>query len=177
MVMKQAILIAVFSVGVGLGTAWAGAPKIQFDKYACDLGKTSQVDRVSGKFIVRNVGDAELKLDSPVPSCGCIKPNFSTNIVAPGGEAELTFSVNLGPTRMQIAKFITVTSNDPQNPKTDLSVKVEFVPLFDVTPSWVIFDAIREGATTNVTVLVKRTDGKKLNLTQWIPPRIGSPPK
>jgi hypothetical protein len=176
--MKQAILTIVLSAALSVGTAWAGAPKIQFDKYSCDFGKTSQVNQVTGKFIVRNVGDDVLKIEPPVPSCGCVKPSLNTNTVAPGEQAELSFSINVGPTRMQIAKYITVTSNDPKNPKTDLSVRVEYVPLFDISPNWLIFDAIREGAATNATVLVSRTDGKKLNLSRaestksWISAKI-----
>jgi hypothetical protein len=178
--MKRTILTIVLSAAVSVGTAWAAAPKIQFDKYTCDLGKTSQVDHVAGKFIVRNVGDAVLKLDPPVPSCGCVKPSLSTNTVAPGEQAELTFSINVGPTRMQIAKYISVTSNDPQNPKTDVGVRVEYVPLFDISPNWLIFDAIREGVATNATVFVTRTDGKKLNLARaevtksWITAKIAA---
>jgi uncharacterized protein DUF1573 len=178
--MKQVFLTIVLSAGVTGGTAWAAAPKIQFDKYTCDLGKTSQVDHISGKFILRNVGDAVLKLEPPVPSCGCVKPSLSTNSVAPGEQAELTFSINVGPTRMQIAKYIAVTSNDPQNPKTDLGVRVEYIPMFDISPNWVILDAIREGATTNITVSVTRTDGKKLNLSKveatknWISAKIAA---
>src|SRR5262249_6798028 len=158
--------IAVWWAGLSSGLLWGAAPKIQFDKYTCDLGKTSQVDHVAGKFIVRNTGDAVLKLDPPVPSCGCVKPSLSRNTVPPGEEAELTFTINVGPTHMQIAKFISVTANDPQNPKTDLGVRVEYIPLFDVSPNWLIFDSIREGGATNATVYVKRTDGKKLNLNR-----------
>jgi hypothetical protein len=81
----------------------------------------------------------------------------------------LVFTVSLAPFRQQIGKHITVTSNDPQTPKVDLGVRVEHIPLFDTTPAWVAFDHIRQGATTNATVQVKRTDGKKLTLTKAVP--------
>lgn len=44
-----------------------------------------------------------------------------------------------------------------------LTVKAEYTPLYDVTPNLVRMD-IRKGETTNTTVQIKRTDGKKLDI-------------
>ena len=64
--------------------------------------------------------------------------------------------------------MITVTCNDPQTPKTMLTVKADYTPLYDITP--VSFNlSIRKGESTNVSVRVTRTDGKKINVTKIQP--------
>ncbi len=158
--------------------AWAGTPKIQFDKTIYDFGKTSQVQRVAGTFIFTNTGDEVLKLEQPTTSCGCTVATLKTNILQPGERGELGFTLNVGPYRTTLQKYITVPSNDPTNPRVNLTVKAEYVPLYDVTPPMLYVDNLRPGAATNLNVTVKRTDGKKLALTKaeamnpWVQAKI-----
>ena len=166
-------------VGVTGGIAGAdGAPKIQFDRTTYDFGRTSQVQLVRGKFVVRNAGDAVLKLDQPVPSCGCLSPSLSARTLQPGEQAELNFSVSLAPFRQLIDKQITLRSNDPNQPLATLAVRVDNIPLFDTDPRWISLTDFRKGATTNFVVAVQRTDGHNLALSSvttssgWIAARL-----
>jgi hypothetical protein len=147
----------------------AAAPKIQFNKTVYDFGTTSLVDSVTGTFTFQNTGQGELKVGKPQPSCGCTVASVKPEVLKPGESGELVFKVNVGSAHGAIEKHITVPSNDPQNAKISLSVKANIKQILEVTPSQVSLGAIRPGATTNVTVTVHRTDGKKLVISETQP--------
>ena len=143
-----------------------GTPKIQFDNTVYDFGTTSQVESVTGTFTFHNAGDGELKLQKPAPSCGCTVAGVKPDVLKPGEKGELTFTVRLSGARGQLEKHITVPSNDPQNGSLSLSIKVVVQQIYEVNPAQVTIGNISQGMTTNVTVQVHRTDGKKLSITK-----------
>jgi hypothetical protein len=164
--MTKAFLGIALWAGITGLKVWAeGTPKIQFDKTVYDFGKTSQVERVTGSFTFRNAGDGVLKLEKPTTSCGCTVADVKPDSLQPGEKGELTFTLDMPSVRSLLEKTITVNSNDPQNPKLDLKIKTDYVPLFEFNPRLVRFD-IRAGSETNAMLVVKRTDGKKLNVTK-----------
>jgi hypothetical protein len=167
--MKRTLLTLTLCMNVA-GLAWAdGTPKIQFDKTTFDFGKTSLVHQVAGTFIFTNVGDTVLTLEKPTTSCGCTVANLKTNALQPGERGELAFTLNVGPNRANLQKHITVTSNDPKNPKVDLTVLAEYIPIFDLVPPSFYIDNFRLGSSTNLSVSVNRTDGKKLVISKLEP--------
>lgn len=144
-------------------------PKIQFEKTVYDFGATSFVDSVTGTFTFSNVGEGELKVAKPQPSCGCTVASVKPEVLKPGEKGELVFKVNIGAAHGALEKHITVPSNDPLTPSISLSVKVDVKQVIEVTPGQISVGAIRQGAITNVTVLVHRTDGKKLAINTTTP--------
>jgi hypothetical protein len=55
-----------------------------------DFGEIAADTEVSTTFVLRNDGDAPVRLTEARPSCGCTVPQFTTDAVAPGGLAEVT---------------------------------------------------------------------------------------
>jgi hypothetical protein len=151
-----------------LGAIAEGAPKIQFEKTVYDFGKTSVVESVTGKFIFKNVGDAVLKVEQPQPTCGCTVATISPNSLNPGESGELPFTLNLGRYTAKLEKRITVRSNDPQTPETILTVKAEYTPLYEVTPTSLAPNLRLGGKDTNLIVTVRRTDGKPVRLANVV---------
>jgi hypothetical protein len=143
--------------------------KIQFDKTVYDFGPTSLVDAVTGTFTFQNAGTGDLKIEKPQPSCGCTVASVKPDLLKPGEKGELVFTVRVAGQRGPLAKSITVPSNDPQAPKTSLSIKIEMKQIIDVSPQNIQLGSIRQGTTTNVTVLVHRTDGNKLVISKAEP--------
>jgi Protein of unknown function (DUF1573) len=152
----------------GAPKAASGIPKIKFDRTAYDFGKTSQVERVSGTFTFRNVGDGVLKLGRPTTSCGCTVAGVKPNVLQPGEKGELDFTLTLPQTKAVLHKQIVVDSNDPASPRTVLSIKADYTPLYDVTPVN-FYMTLRQGASTNVVARVTRTDGKAFTVTKIQP--------
>ena len=138
------------------------APKIQFDKIVYDFGSTSFVESVTGTFTFQNAGDGELKVGAPKPSCGCTVASVKPNDLKPGDKGELVFKVNIGASRGVLEKRITVPSNDPQSPNLMLAIKIDVKQIVEASPGAISLGAIRQGSSTNGSVLIRRVDGKKL---------------
>jgi hypothetical protein len=167
-----AIVMAMATVGVAradgtntpaaAATPPAAAPKIQFDKTVYNFGTTSLVDSVTGTFTYQNIGAADLKLSKPQPSCGCTVASVKPDVLKPGEKGELVFTVNIRGQRGQLEKHITVPSNDPASPSVSLAIKIEMKQIIEATPQQLSLGSLRQGATTNLSVVLHRTDGQKL---------------
>lgn len=147
----------------------APAPKIQFDKTVYDFGSTSFVDSVTGTFTFQNAGLGELKVGKPQPSCGCTVASVKPEVLKPGEKGELIFKVNVGAAHGSLEKHINVPSNDPQSPTVNLSIKADVKQVLEITPGQISLGGIRQGAITNVTATLRRTDGKKLAISSTQP--------
>jgi len=156
-------------------------PKIVFDKTVYDFGTVTNGESIQGVFTFRNDGTGVLTIAKPVPQCGCTVANLKTNQLQPGDLGELAFTLTLPKTRQAVHKGITIQSNDPQNPVTNLSIKGEVQPLYELSPLALSLNLGR-GESTNLQARVLRTDGQKLELTRlqstqtWINGTIETPP-
>jgi hypothetical protein len=145
-------------------------PKIVFEKTVYDFGTTSMVQQLTGTFTFQNTGKGVLELKKPTTSCGCTVAGVKPDRLNPGEKGELVFTLNVANIqRGHAEKHITVPSNDPDNPSINLTVKADMTSVLDVSPQSVNVGQIRQGATTNVSLSVKRTDGAKLNLSKVEP--------
>jgi len=154
--------------GLSIGTTLASAtnnpsepaqppaplPKIQFDKTVYDFGTTSFVDSVTGTFTYQNVGTGVLKV---------VKPRQTEpDVLKPGEKGELVFTLRVASQRGELEKHIIVSSNDPQSPSVTLTVRVDVKQILEVTPGSLLVGDLKQGATTNLIVTLRRIDGEKL---------------
>jgi hypothetical protein len=174
--MKRELLAAIVTAMVTIGVARAdgtnspaaaatppaGTPKIQFDKTVYDFGTTSLVDSVTGTFTYQNVGAVDLKISKPQPSCGCTVASVKPDVLKPGDKGQLVFTVRVGGQRGKLEKHITVPSNDPSSPSVSLAIKIEMKQIVEATPQQLSVGSLRQGATTNLSVVLRRTDGQKI---------------
>lgn len=167
--MKTTLFTATLWMGAWCLAALAeGAPKIQFDQTVYDFGKTSQVASVTGVFKFKNVGDAILKIEPPKPTCGCTVAELKPDTLPPGATGELPFTLNLGLYRATLEKRIAVKSNDPQTPEISLTIKVDYTPLYDLSPMTLapkLEFGVNEAAEFTT---IARTDGKPLRLGRLV---------
>jgi Protein of unknown function (DUF1573) len=165
--MRITIFAAATWMGLSCAAAVAdGTPKIQFDQTVYDFGKTSQVTTVSGIFKFKNTGDAILKLEPPKPSCGCTVAALKPDTLAPGTVGEVDFTLNLGVSRAALEKHITVKSNDPKTPVVSLAIKVDYTPLYELTPMTLSPNLAFGASETNQSTTLTRTDGRPLGITK-----------
>jgi hypothetical protein len=87
------------------------AAAFQFEKESYDFGQITTGEKVSYSFAFKNVGKEPLIITGAIASCGCTKPEFPKEPIAPGanGEISVTFD-SKGKMGMQ-NKVITVTAN------------------------------------------------------------------
>lgn len=110
-------------------------------------------------FVIKNEGDAELKIHRVKPSCGCTIAGPYPKTIAPGESGEFPFSVKSTRLRGSFAKWITITSNDPINPNARLQLRGEVRRYVDVVPPNVYFGKIHgDEPTERVLKLANNTD-------------------
>ncbi len=149
--------------GVLLG---AGTPRIEFDNPVFDFGTTARVQTVTGSFVVYNAGDAPLEFRGVRTSCGCTQARPDPKTLLPEATGRLDFSINIGPSVGDIQEHLYVSSNDPQHPTVDLTLKLYVTPLFEVTPNVLQLGTLRPHSVTNVVVSISRADGQRLRIAK-----------
>jgi hypothetical protein len=107
-------------------------PKIQFDTNLFDFGHLDGIQYVTGSFKFKNVGDTDLKVEPPKPSCGCTDAKVVPDTLAPGQSGEVTYRINLEHRMVKNFKTIAINSNDPRTPTVTLKAQLEFEPVYDI---------------------------------------------
>lgn len=77
-----------------------------------DFGEIKEADGpVSHTFIIKNEGKAPLVLTRVTASCGCTKPEYNPEPIAPGEKRELKITYNPAGRPGQFVKTIAIYSN------------------------------------------------------------------
>jgi hypothetical protein len=122
--------------------------KHKFDRLS--LGATGHHD-----FVVRNEGDAPLKLAKGESTCKCTVFNIESKEIPPGGSTK----VHLEWKPVGIAKVFeqsaNVWTNDPATPKLELTVEGSVVTLLTRVPegAWIV-GTLQEGQSTTVSGVI-----------------------
>jgi hypothetical protein len=74
--------------------------------------------------------------------------------------------LNLGFSRANLEKHITVRSNDPKTPESSLAIKVDYTPLYEITPLTLTPILAFGTNETEQFATLTRTDGKPLQLAK-----------
>jgi hypothetical protein len=100
------------------------APAIKFKEKKWDFGKTKQGKVLTHVFRFENAGDSTLVVRNVRTSCGCAAALISKRQIQPGKSGEIKVTFNTKGYEGNQTKYIYVDSNDPKEPKAELTVKV-----------------------------------------------------
>lgn len=122
----------------GLGTARA---ELKWQEKEVELHPKASDATAVAHFRYENVGTTPVHVASVQPSCGCTVASLKSNDIAPGEKGEITATFNIaGRTGLQ-HKMITVTSDDPKNPRTILSFTANVPKLVDIEPIFLLWNS------------------------------------
>lgn len=100
--------------------------KIEFKETTYDFGKVKEGDTVSHVFKVRNSGKEPLLIYKVVGSCDCTGAGYTSDPIAPGGEATISAYFKTIGRKGPQTRTLRVTSNtDPPENVITLSGTVE----------------------------------------------------
>lgn len=83
-------------------------PKLEFDPPVLDLGALVPEVSTTGKVKIRNATDKPIRIVRAVANCSCTKPNWPTQVIAPGTAAET--DITMTPGVQQGVKLVKVVS-------------------------------------------------------------------
>jgi len=98
------------------------APKMIFEHESWDFGRVNQGEMLTHVFSFSNEGNDALHINKVRTSCGCTAALVSEEKVLPGKTGEIKVDFNTQGYEGEVSKYIYVETNDPQNPKKQLTV-------------------------------------------------------
>jgi len=141
--MKRAPLTAILTLLLAAlpvlpAAAADGGPFAKIAEPVIDKGEVPVGETLEAVFAIENTGDQPLEINEVRPSCGCTVAEFD-KVIEPGATGTVTARVDttsiVGPT----AKSVTVFTNDPANPRIQLTVKSEVKPFLGMNPGYARF--------------------------------------
>jgi Protein of unknown function (DUF1573) len=103
-----------------------------------DAGRVAKGEKVARDFVIHNEGDAPLEITDVKPTCGCTVAEFD-HVIPPGGAGKIHAVVDTTNFGGPIAKSVIAFTNDPENPRLELTVKAEVQPYIFVLPGFARF--------------------------------------
>jgi hypothetical protein len=131
-----------------------GGPNIVSPEPVFDFGTRDNDGQVQHEFVIRNTGDAPLKIDNVKSSCGCTVAELKKKDLAPGEETTVGATFNLRGRSGQQKKTITVQSNDPDQPMYSLELVGEAKTPIEVSPAALSLGAIEGDTPTSGSVTI-----------------------
>lgn len=113
-------------------------PRVIMPEPVFDAGKIAKGEKITHDFVIRNDGEATLEITDVRPACGCTVADYDRTI-APGASGKVHAVVDTTTFAGPISKGITVLTNDPVNPRLQLSVKAVVQPYLFVQPGFARF--------------------------------------
>jgi len=138
MVRKNKIMIILISIVVIVGAFLifyniqsnsSLSPTISVSEEEWDFGKIKEDERPVHIFTIKNTGKEELIISRARASCGCTATMLSSDNIKPGQSAELQVTFNPTGFNGIVKKDVYIESNDPQLPKTKVTIITEVEPI------------------------------------------------
>jgi hypothetical protein len=135
------LVLAGVICGAGLilagGTVAAAAPRAAAAVTTFDFGKVFEEQALKHTFVIKNEGDAPLKVEDVDPDCACTVASYDKTI-PPGGQGEVTLTIKPYSVLRDFLKQTKVQLNDPARPELVLTMKGYVQPIIEIQPSHII---------------------------------------
>ena len=141
------------------------APRVQVDEPSFDFGQMELGREKSHEFVIRNVGDAPLKLTVGPTSCKCTLSEVQAGAIAPGESTTVKLEWSAKSDRGPFRQTATIHTNDPRRPDIELEIDGEIVDASGLQPTDFNFDklAVDESKSAEVYVMAMLQDDLTVN--------------
>ena len=145
---RTAFILLLFS------TSGVARADLQWSQKELNLAAEPGVTKIDGAFIFQNDGDHKVTITSVKPSCGCTTAELSQESYGPGQAGTIKVSFTVGDRVGSQVKKVVVRTDDPDQPVTTLTLRVDLMPRFELTPKLLMWkaDEPREPKTVTLTV-------------------------
>ncbi len=134
-IFKTVILALCAALLVAATVLAAGQPKAVAVEPIKDLGIVAKGEKAVHDFVIKNEGDAVLEITNVQPACGCTVAEFDKSI-APGQTGKVHTVLDTTTFNGPISKGVSVFTNDPANPRLELTIRAKVEPYITVKPGY-----------------------------------------
>jgi hypothetical protein len=153
----KALLSAVFLCAFSTAQAQLAWEKTEIELHP----KPGEAESVAN-FKYENKGDKPIRIVSTKSSCGCTVATLKKDVVAPGEKGEVTATFKIGNRTGAQQKTITVETDDPTQPITNLVLKATIAQAVEIQPTFVYWQSGEEPKPKTITVRA----GKDVTITK-----------
>jgi len=141
-------------------------PRIKFDEPTYDFDKMYQEESLTHEYTLRNVGDATLKIEKVLSTCGCAAALPAEREIPPDGKGSIKVTFRSGRMRDKVTKHIYVESNDPVEPRVTLTLKGTIRVEAETIPSGMYLGNLRVGMSIERELLIRPVEAKDLRILE-----------
>jgi hypothetical protein len=142
-----------------------GTPRIAFEPRIRDVGQVREGQTVTATYAVRNIGDGLLKIASVRSDCAtCTRASIDRKELPPGEGTELTVEHTGEPPGGAFARYVTVESNNADDPTVAVIIQGEVTLEFTVDPLELDFGEVVAGQGATASLRLTRNFGDPLLL-------------
>lgn len=164
--LKTAILAPCVALLVAATLYAQGKPKAVVSEPIKEAGTIAKGEKIVHDFVIKNEGDAVLEITNVQAACGCTVAEFDKTI-APGQTGKVHTIVDTATFNGAIAKGVTVFTNDPDLPQTDLTIRAKVEPYIMVKPGYARFITVQgENKEGTVGQTLFTPDGSPLEIVK-----------
>lgn len=139
----------------GCGGPGEPAPRLEVDEPTHEFGRQHNRQTLEHTFVLRNDGDAPLRILEIKSTCGCTVGALSDDVIEPGAEATLLTRYNLRGRRGPEDSALVLRTNDPDRPEFSLHMRGEAVEYLRVTPDFLFYNEVVAGQSVTRHIEIK----------------------
>jgi len=111
-----------------------GTPTLTIVEPLKDFGTVPRGQKLDADFIIKNTGTADLMLISVQPGCGCTVADYD-KVIKPGMSGKVRAHVDTTAFTGPISKPVTIQTNDPNTPTSQLTIHAVVKPYVEAYPA------------------------------------------
>lgn len=133
-------------------------PRLTIVEPVKDYGTIAKGEKLDWSFVVKNTGDSDLQIIAAKPGCGCTVADFD-KVIKPGQTGKVTAHVDTAAFAGPIAKTVTLETNDPVTPTSQLTIHAIVKPYVEAFPAgFVRYNLLQGDAETQTVILYSEED-------------------
>ena len=140
------------------------APRLTIVEPVKDYGTIPKGEKLDWSFVVKNTGDADLQIIAAKPGCGCTVADFD-KVIKPGETGKVTAHVDTTAFAGPIAKSVTLETNDPTTPTSQLTIHAVVKPYVEAFPAGFVRFNLLQGDADSQTVTIYSDEDDPFQIT------------
>ncbi len=165
------LMAKAFFTAAFLGAFASAQAQLTWEKTVIELQPKAGDAEAVANFKYENKTDKPIQIKNVRSSCGCTVASLKKNDVAPGEKGEVTATFKIGGRTGVQQKTVTVETDDPKEPITNLLLKATIAETVEIKPSFVFWENGEDPKAKQITVKAASADVKmtKLEVTSSSP--------
>src|SRR5258706_4032628 len=127
------------------------APHLTIVEPVKDFGVLATGHKLDWSLLVKNTGNTDLQIISAKPGCGCTVADYD-KVIKAGETGKVTAHVDTTNFAGPIAKSVTVETNDPNTPTSQLTIHAVVKPYVEAYPAGFVRYNMLQGDTETQSV-------------------------